>query len=52
LNAFPYGSGHLLVLPRRHVAGSKSSPTTSTGLLLDAAPHDVVALEAAYGPTA
>jgi ATP adenylyltransferase len=49
LNAYPYGSGHLLVLPRRHVAG--------VGELSDAEYDDfarllrrtVMALEAAYG---
>ena len=29
LNAFPYGSGHVLVLPRRHVAGVEDLPATS-----------------------
>ena len=50
LNAFPYGSGHLLVLPRRHVA--------SLGELSDVQYEDfflmlrstVAALEKAYGP--
>lgn len=48
LNAYPYGSGHLLVLPRRHVAG--------VGELSDAEYDDfarllrrtIGALEAAY----
>lgn len=50
LNAFPYGSGHLLVLPRRHVA--------NLGELSDVEYEDffltirrvVNALELAYGP--
>ncbi len=50
LNAFPYGSGHLLVLPRRHVA--------MLGELSDAEYEDffwmlrstVAAVEKAYGP--
>jgi ATP adenylyltransferase len=50
LNAFPYGSGHVLVLPRRHVS--------ALGELTDAEYEDfftllrrtVAALEAAYGP--
>jgi ATP adenylyltransferase len=50
LNAFPYGSGHLLVLPRRHVAALQD--------LSDAEYEDyylmlrraVVAIEKAYGP--
>lgn len=50
LNAFPYGSGHLLILPRRHVSAIHE--------LSDAEYEDyflmlrrvVAALEAAYGP--
>ena len=50
LNAFPYGSGHLLILPRRHVSAIHE--------LSDAEYEDyflmlrrvVGALEAAYGP--
>lgn len=50
LNAFPYGSGHLLVVPRRHVG--------SLGELSDAEYEDfflllretTVALERAYAP--
>lgn len=50
LNAFPYGSGHVLVLPKRHVSGLQE--------LTDAEYEDycllqrrtVVALEAAYHP--
>ena len=50
LNAFPYGSGHLLILPRRHVA--------SLGDLSEVEYRDfslmlrstVRALEKAYGP--
>jgi ATP adenylyltransferase len=50
LNAFPYGSGHLLVVPRRHVA---SLPDLTNAeyvdyfLMLRTA---VVAIEKAYGP--
>jgi ATP adenylyltransferase len=50
LNAFPYGSGHLLILPRRHVSevqGLSDAEYQDYFLMLRRA---VVALEAAYGP--
>ena len=50
LNAFPYGSGHLLILPRRHVATlpeMSDAEYEDFSLLLRAT---VVALAKAYGP--
>ena len=50
LNAFPYGSGHLLVLPRRHVAALQDLTNAEYEdyyLMLRTA---VVAIEKAYGP--
>ena len=32
LNAYPYGSGHLLILPRRHDASLMALPLTSGAL--------------------
>ncbi len=49
LNAFPYGSGHLLVLPRRHVGELRElsdDEYTDFFLMLR---HTVLALERAYG---
>lgn len=50
LNAFPYGSGHLLVLPRRHV----KSPTDLTDAeyqdFTQAIRATIAALEKAYNP--
>ena len=49
LNAYPYGSGHLLVLPERHVA-SLGALDESEYLALVLAIRDAVgALELAYG---
>lgn len=50
LNAFPYGSGHLLVLPRRHVAALQDLSDYEYRdyfLMLRTA---VTAVEKAYGP--
>lgn len=49
LNAFPYGSGHLLVLPRRHVAGLGELSDEEYEQFFLALRRVVVALEAAYG---
>jgi ATP adenylyltransferase len=50
LNAFPYGSGHLLVLPRRHVANLQDLTDDEYEEFFWVLRRTVVALEAAYGP--
>ena len=50
LNAFPYTSGHLLVMPLRHVGELEDlTPDEATGLWRDLA-DAVRALKAAYSP--
>ncbi len=49
LNAFPYGSGHLLVLPRRHVAGLGDLSEAEYASFFLTLRRTVIALEAAYG---
>lgn len=50
LNAFPYGSGHLLVLPRRHAAQLSELTSEEYGAFFWAIRRVVEALEGAYGP--
>ncbi len=50
LNAYPYGSGHLLVLPRRHVAGLGELSLPEYEDFFLAIRLVVTALEAAYEP--
>ena len=50
LNAFPYGSGHLLVLPRRHVATLQELRDDEYTEFFWTLRKTVVALEATYGP--
>ncbi len=50
LNAFPYGSGHLLSVPYRHVAGLEELADASTRTSRRVLATVVVALDAAYGP--
>ena len=50
LNAYPYASGHLLVLPRRHLAElDELSPEESSGVW-EATRAAVAAITAAYRP--
>ncbi|MGD0054978.1 MAG: HIT domain-containing protein [Acidimicrobiales bacterium] len=49
LNAFPYGSGHLLVLPRRHVAALGELTEEEYREFFLALRHTTIALEMAYG---
>ena len=49
LNAFPYGSGHLLVLPRRHVGGVSDLSDDEYDSFARTIRHAVGALERAYG---
>ena len=49
LNAFPYGSGHLLVLPRRHVAGLGDLAEGEYADFFVTLRRVVLALESAYG---
>ncbi|MFZ1061884.1 MAG: HIT domain-containing protein [Acidimicrobiales bacterium] len=50
LNAFPYGSGHLLVLPRRHVAELGQLRDDEYAEFFWTLRKTVLALEATYGP--
>lgn len=50
LNAFPYGSGHVLVLPRRHVAGVEDLTPDESAELWASTTRALRAIEAAYGP--
>jgi ATP adenylyltransferase len=50
LNAFPYGSGHLLALPRRHVASVSDLSDAEYAALAFAQRRMVQALEIAYAP--
>ncbi len=50
LNAFPYGSGHLLVLPRRHVGTLVDLSDLEYTSFFLALRRSVKALDAAYSP--
>jgi ATP adenylyltransferase len=50
LNAFPYGSGHVLILPRRHVSTLQELTDDEYRDYFAMLRRTVVALEAAYGP--
>jgi ATP adenylyltransferase len=49
LNAYPYGSGHLLVLPRRHVATIAELSDEEYQEYFLTLRHTVMAIEKAYG---
>lgn len=50
LNAFPYGTGHLLVLPYREVGDLEALDATETSELWATVTDAVVAVKAAYSP--
>jgi len=50
LNAYPYASGHLLVMPRRHVGNLAHLTEEEAGELWQVARRAVAAVSAAYQP--
>ncbi len=50
LNAYPYASGHVLVLPLRHVGSLADLTAGESSRLWAATEAAVAAIEAAYGP--
>ncbi len=50
LNAYPYASGHLMVMPVRHVAALDELTTAEAAELWRALRGGAAALTAAYGP--
>lgn len=50
LNAFPYSSGHLLILPYQHTASLAAVPLPAAQQMLDLAREAEVALRSAYRP--
>ena len=50
LNAYPYASGHLMVLPIRHARALSDLTDDESRGLWSALRHGVAALEGAYGP--
>lgn len=50
MNKFPYNNGHLLVAPRRHVAGLEELTAEEMGALLQTIERSVAALKSAMKP--
>jgi ATP adenylyltransferase len=50
LNAYPYSSGHVLVMPRRHVRELEELTADEEARLWEAVHRGVAALKAAYRP--
>ncbi len=50
LNAYPYGSGHVLVLPRRHVASIAELTAGESADLWRSTTRAIAAIESAYHP--
>jgi ATP adenylyltransferase len=50
LNAYPYASGHLMVMPTRHVGELEGLSAEESRAIWDGLSRAVVALKAAYGP--
>ena len=50
LNAFPYGSGHLMVMPTRHTASPEDLSAGEGAALWQGVTEAVTALRAAYRP--
>jgi ATP adenylyltransferase len=50
LNAYPYASGHVLVLPLRHVGGLGDLTTLESAEVWAASQKSIAAIEAAYDP--
>lgn len=50
LNAYPYGSGHLMVLPKRAVAALEDLESDEYVELFDGVRKAVIAIKAAYRP--
>lgn len=50
LNAYPYASGHLLVMPRRHVADLADLDAQESAEIWETARRAVRAIQAAYTP--
>lgn len=50
LNAYPYGTGHLMVMPRRAVADLEALEADEAAELWSGVTDAVVAVKAAYGP--
>lgn len=50
LNAYPYTSGHVMVMPYRHVADLESLEPSESGELWSGVTKAVAAVKAAYGP--
>jgi ATP adenylyltransferase len=50
MNLYPYGSGHLLIAPRRHVADLEALATEEAHELMAAQMRAVRAIKAAYSP--
>ena len=50
LNAYPYGTGHVLVMPNRHVAMLDDLTPEESSALWQGINHAVVAIRSAYQP--
>ena len=50
LNLYPYNNGHLMVVPKRHVASLASSTAEELGDLMRLTRHAEIALAEAYTP--